>query len=80
MVRILLNNSNYSAPQVPNAAHSGLWASRGAPRLVRHGKKIKNVPVSELPSPYFDYFSVVLNNYITKKATLLRLSGCLSNG
>ena len=43
-------------------------------------KKIKNVPVSELPSPYFDYFSVVLNNYITKKATLLRLSGCLSNG
>jgi len=32
-------------------------------RLVRPGKKIKNVPVSKFPGPYFDLFSGVLNNY-----------------
>ncbi|MBQ8054720.1 MAG: hypothetical protein IJ198_13115, partial [Lachnospiraceae bacterium] len=54
---------NYSAPQVPNAAHSGLWASRGAPRLVRPGKKIK-IRAGELARRnVFDFFSGVLNNY-----------------
>jgi hypothetical protein len=57
-------------PTIPNAPHSGLWASRGALRLVRPGKKIKNIPVSELPGPYFDLFSGVLNNYILERESL----------
>ena len=40
-------------------------------RLVRPGKKIKNVPVSELPGPYFDLFSGVLNNYILERENFL---------
>ena len=53
---ILKYYGNYSAPHVPNASHSGLWASRGASRLVRPGKKIKNVPESELPGTFLIFF------------------------
>ena len=64
---MLFKNRDYSAPHVPNAPHSGLWASKDATRLVRPGKMIKNVPVSELPGPYFDHFSGVLNKNKKKK-------------
>ena len=51
---------SYSAHQVPNALHSGLWAFRGAARLVRPAKKTKNVSLGEPPASYFDLFTGVL--------------------
>lgn len=41
---------------VPNAAHSGLWASRVASRLVRPGKKTWFCAVSELPAKTRSFF------------------------
>ena len=53
-------------------------ASGGAPRLVRPGKKIKNVPVSGLPGPYFDLFSGVPNlNTLSHKHRIPTKNKCV---
>ena len=59
---VRLTYATIQHPIVPNASHSGLWAFRGAPRLARPGKMIKNDSVSELPVSYFDHYPGVLNN------------------
>ena len=51
-----------------------MWAFRGAPRLARPGKMIKNDPVSELPVSYFDHFPGMLNNYQKERAGHLSCS------